>query len=275
MTKILSIFICTLLLSVSVTASAEASSNELITESDSFSLNSDSDMLAVLTKKDTVKEDNVAVKVEKEKPKVNKYTVRGNDSLSKIAKQFNTSWVRIWSKNTRLTNPDVINTGSILIIPKADEDLETRPLPVAEPVAREQVDTLTAPAQSQQQRQQTANPVSSSAPQQQRTQNITTTVSSAGNRYVAGYCTWYAKNRRPDLPNNLGNADTWVSRAAAQGLPTGSTPRVGAIGQQGMHVVYVEKVHSNGTVTISEMNWKGLYVISTRTVPSSNFRYIY
>lgn len=80
---------------------------------------------------------------------------------------------------------------------------------------------------------------------------------------------------RPDLPNNLGNADTWVARAAAQGIPTGSAPRVGAIGQQGMHVVYVQSVNGNGTVTISEMNYQGLYIISTRTVPANSFMYIY
>jgi peptidoglycan DL-endopeptidase CwlO len=77
------------------------------------------------------------------------------------------------------------------------------------------------------------------------------------------------------LPNNLGNANTWVARAAAQGIPTGSAPRVGAIGQQGMHVVYVESVNGDGTVTVSEMNFRGRYVISSRTVPASTFRYIY
>jgi surface antigen len=80
---------------------------------------------------------------------------------------------------------------------------------------------------------------------------------------------------RPDLPNNLGNANTWVSRAAAQGLATGSAPRVGAVGQQGMHVVYVEAVNGDGTVTISEMNHAGLYVRTVRTVPASTFMYIY
>lgn len=96
----------------------------------------------------------------------------------------------------------------------------------------------------------------------------------AGNTYSPGYCTWYAKNMRPDLPNNLGNADTWVARAAAQGLPTGSEPRVGAIGQQGMHVVYVEAVDGD-MVTISEMNYHGLWSMNTRTVSASSFSYIY
>ena len=99
--------------------------------------------------------------------------------------------------------------------------------------------------------------------------------SSAGNSYGYGYCTWYVKNRRPDMPNNLGNANTWVARAAAQGMATGSAPRAGAVGQAGMHVVYVESVNADGSVTVSEMNRAGWNVISSRTVPASYFQYIY
>ncbi|MBW3568882.1 CHAP domain-containing protein [Candidatus Parcubacteria bacterium] len=99
--------------------------------------------------------------------------------------------------------------------------------------------------------------------------------SSAGNTYYRGYCTWYAKSKRPDLPNSLGNANTWYSRAQALGLPTGSVPKPGAIGQQGMHVVYVEKVNGDGTIFVSEMNYRGFGVVSHRTVPASTFQYIY
>lgn len=100
--------------------------------------------------------------------------------------------------------------------------------------------------------------------------------SSAGNTYVWGQCTWYAKSKRPDLPNGLGNGGQWVANAAALGFATGSTPRVGAIGEQPGHVVYVEAVHSNGTVTISEMNYNGgVGIVHKRTVPASTFTYIY
>jgi len=98
---------------------------------------------------------------------------------------------------------------------------------------------------------------------------------SAGNTYSSGYCTWYAKSKRPDLPNSLGNAQTWFSRAQSLGIPTGTEPKVGAIGQRGNHVVYVEKVNTDNTVSISEMNYHGLGVTSTRTVPAATFRYIY
>ncbi len=101
---------------------------------------------------------------------------------------------------------------------------------------------------------------------------------SAGNSYAPGNCTWYAKSKRPDLPNFLGNANNWYNNAAAQGFNVGTAPKKGAVGQavSGMHVVYVEGVSLDGsTVTISEMNYGGLYRMNTRTVPASQFIYIY
>lgn len=101
---------------------------------------------------------------------------------------------------------------------------------------------------------------------------------SAGNTYGYGYCTWFVKNMRPDLPNNLGNANTWYSQAAAQGMSVGSTPRVGAVatttrGSLG-HVAYVTGV-SGGMVTITEMNVQGWNVQSSQTAPASDYLYIY
>ncbi len=195
------------------------------------------------------------------KPEPQTYEVKHGDTLSTIAADHQTTWVRLFNKNTQLASPDVLQPGDKITIPLADEQLADRPLPVAP------MPTVT---------------VATPAPVHTRTtpQRTVTTVTyarggSSGNTYAPGYCTWYAKNRRPDLPNNLGNADTWVARAAAQGIPTGPTPRVGAIGQAGMHVVYVESVNGDGTVIISEMNYYGLYIVSSRTVPAGSFYYIY
>jgi surface antigen len=185
---------------------------------------------------------------------VNEYTVVENETLTEIAKKFNTTWQRIYDKNVSIASPDIINPGEIVVIPTESEELAPRQLP--EPVVV-QVAKKTEGSRSD---------VAKTSP---------APVSSSGNKYVAGYCTWYVKNRRPDMPNNLGNANTWVSRASAQGLATGSTPAVGAVGQQGNHVVYVESVNGDGTVTISEMNFEGWNIVSSRTVASSNFSYIY
>lgn len=185
-------------------------------------------------------------------PTISKHIVGENETLSKIAESYGTTWQRIFDKNIQLENPNVINQGTELIIPEAEEVLEKREFIAPEPVVTQPRSKATL-----------------------NSRNAAPRGSSSGNGYVAGYCTWYVKNRRPDLPNNLGNAYTWVSRAASQGLATGSTPKVGAVGQQGNHVVYVESINGDGTVTISDMNWSGRYVITTRTVPASNFLYIY
>lgn len=187
------------------------------------------------------------------------HIVQPGESLEKIASRHQTSWQRLYAKNTAVADPDMIVTGSTLTIPLVDEQLADRPLPVEPapaPVTQEST-VSTAPARRA--------PAQATAPRG----------ASSGNTYSYGYCTWYVKNKRPDLPNNLGNADTWVSRAAAQGIPTGSTPRVGAVGQRGMHVVYVERVNADGTIFISEMNREGWNVVSTRIVPASYFSYIY
>lgn len=96
-----------------------------------------------------------------------------------------------------------------------------------------------------------------------------------GNGYDWGNCTWYVKNKRPDLPNDLGNAGSWVYTAQSRGIPTGSTPKIGAVGESGGHVVYIEKVNPDGTVTFSEMNFSGLGVVSRRSLPANSFTYIY
>lgn len=103
--------------------------------------------------------------------------------------------------------------------------------------------------------------------------------STAGNGYDYGYCTWYVKNRRADLPNRLGNANQWVYNARNAGFATGSTPQVGAVAQTGAgalgHVAYVEEVYSNGTILVSEMNYVAWGVQSTRIASASAFSYIY
>lgn len=102
---------------------------------------------------------------------------------------------------------------------------------------------------------------------------------SAGNAYGYGYCTWYVKNKRPDIGSYWGNANQWYASAQAAGYATGSEPKAGAIGVSfsgaAGHVVYIESV-SGSTVTLSEMNGSaGWNVVGSRTAPASEFVYIY
>lgn len=212
---------------------------------------------------------------EKEKAKIKKHTVVEDESLSDIAKKYNVTWMRLYNKNVEIESPDIINPGVELIIPEADEVLETRELPAEpEPVAI----ISSSSAQSQRQQPSANVPRANSQPAATRSSAPAPRGNSAGNNYSYGYCTWYVKNVRSDLPNNLGNANTWVARAAAQGFATGSAPRVGAVAMATtgyMHVAYVTGVNGDGTVNLSEMNFKGWGVVSTRTAPASAFAYIY
>jgi surface antigen len=93
-----------------------------------------------------------------------------------------------------------------------------------------------------------------------------------GNLYAWGQCTYYAYSRRRQLnlpvENNWGHARTWASRARAMGYAVGTTPAVHAImhdtGGAFGHVAIVESINSDGTITISEMNYAGRRNVITR-----------
>lgn len=91
--------------------------------------------------------------------------------------------------------------------------------------------------------------------------------SSAGNTYAYGYCTWWVKIKRPDLPNQLGNAGAWLGSARRMGLATGSTPQAGSVVVTGEgpigHVGYVEAVEGDEMI-VSDMNMIGWNKVSKR-----------
>ncbi len=104
-----------------------------------------------------------------------------------------------------------------------------------------------------------------------------------GNGYSYGYCTWHAANRRAaagkPIPRNLGNAVTWATLAAQAGLGVDGTPRAGDVlwhkntytaGGFG-HVAFVERINKDGSILVSDMNYAGWNVVSTRTVKQGEF----
>lgn len=97
---------------------------------------------------------------------------------------------------------------------------------------------------------------------------------SGANYYTAGQCTYYVYDKvGGSVGNTWGNANNWANAAAQAGYTVNNTPKAGAVMQttQGAygHVAYVENVGNDGSVTVSEMNYQGVDVVSTRTIPAS------
>ncbi|MDU6961581.1 MAG: CHAP domain-containing protein, partial [Staphylococcus sp.] len=92
--------------------------------------------------------------------------------------------------------------------------------------------------------------------------------------YTSGQCTYYVYDKvGGSIGNTWGNANNWANAAAQSGYTVNNTPKAGAVMQttQGGygHVAYVENVNSDGSVTVSEMNYQGVGVVSTRTISAS------
>lgn len=192
-------------------------------------------------------------------------TVKEGDTLADIATSQNTSYVRLFNANDKIINPDMIYVGDKVRVPKEDEQLPDR-FSQLTPVVQAQVVAADTVGQS-------TGQVGSAAAAPVKT--VAYRGSSAGNTYGYGWCTWYVKQMRPDLPNNLGNGGSWVANASAQGFSTGTTARAGAVAEIPGHVAYVESV-SGGMMTISEMGWnyqQGQF--NRRTVPASGWTFIY
>lgn len=188
----------------------------------------------------------IAAIVEKAEPKEPKqYILKQNETLTYVSELYTVDLSRLWAKNVQLTNPDLIAVGTPILIPEAEEKLEPRDM-ISASVSR-----VTGQGSSLR--------------------------GASFNGYSKGYCTAYAWSRRQDLPGNLGDAHSWAANAARQGFTVSDTPKAGAIGvtRAYSHVVYIESVNPDGTVSLSEQNYKGLGVVSTRVAPASEFRYIY
>lgn len=89
------------------------------------------------------------------------------------------------------------------------------------------------------------------------------------NHFPAGWCTYYVASRR-NVPW-WGDAIDWWTNARAYGYAEGQAPAVGAImvtSESALygHVAFVESVNPDGSWTVSEMNYVGWNVQSTRTI---------
>ncbi len=171
------------------------------------------------------------------------YVVKAGDTLESISKAHTTPWKRLWDKNATLHNPDVIVPGQRLTIPRGDEVVPDRPLPI--PIVQR--------AQPREHNSQAKPAVKKSAP-------VARSGAVSGNRFVWGWCTWFASQQRPDLPVS-GNARNWIRWSNS------TTPNVGAVavntsaaGGLG-HVAIVIGLDGN-RVKVRHMNYKGFGVVS-------------
>lgn len=111
--------------------------------------------------------------------------------------------------------------------------------------------------------------------------NNNAVVGRSGNAYMAGQCTAYVYDRAGFVGSYWGNANQWVSSAAAAGRTISGTATAGSVavfgaGQQGAgslgHVAYVESVNG-GMMTISEANYAGK-AFNTRTISTAGVTFI-
>ena len=187
------------------------------------------------------------------------YTVKEGDDLKALADKYKSSTESITNINN--LNSDKVATGTAILLPDGVLPEEERPEYVA-PRARRRYGRS-----------------SYSYGYNDDSSGVSTTLGLyvpivSGNRYAYGYCTWYAYNRRVQLglpvSGGWGNANTWDSGARASGLLVDHIPSVGAIFQTKSgyygHVGIVERVNPDGSVFVSEMNYAGWNVRSTRTI---------
>lgn len=175
------------------------------------------------------------------------YTVKSGDTVDSIAQRYSTNRDRLISYNDLEING--VTQGQQIVLPGGILPANERPGYVA--------------------------PTTRSEPSSQVVA-YTGNATIAGNRYDYGYCTWYAYNRRAELGRPIGsfwgNASTWASYARGSGYAVSSTPSVGAVMQNSWqaggygHVAVVESVNADGSIYVSEMNYAGWNVKSSRTV---------
>lgn len=185
------------------------------------------------------------------------YTVVGGDTIDSIARKYGVDSQRIVTYNDLEVSG--VSAGQRLVLPGGVLPENERPETIA---AAQSAAASRAPAV---------------------TQRYSPSAVSVGNRYDYGYCTWYVYNRRAELGRPVGsfwgNAVSWASFASSSGYRVDNNPEVGSILQVGGsvaggygHVAVVENVYPDGSIRVSEMNYSGWSVISSRTIDAGQAR---
>ncbi|MFH4922755.1 LysM peptidoglycan-binding domain-containing protein [Staphylococcus cohnii] len=114
-----------------------------------------------------------------------------------------------------------------------------------------------------------------------------TPVFNHSNLYDWGQCTWHVFNKRAQIGKGIStywwNANNWDNAAPGDGYTVDHRATVGSILQSDLgyygHVAFVESVNSNGSITVSEMNYSASPgIVTYRTIPASqvsSYKYIH
>lgn len=204
------------------------------------------------------------------------YIVQKGDTVTDIANKFSMHVATLYERNSMSADTiESIKPGDVLIIPAYDQSNSKQWLAELNDKKEEERQRLLALQAEKEAEEAAALALANSRTVYTRSETsgrTTTTNTSGYNGYPYGWCTWYVASRR-SVPGNWGNAGQWLSSAQSSGYATGYTPQVGAILVTGEswwgHVAIVESV-SGGSITISEMNYSGWGVQSSRTISASS-----
>lgn len=207
------------------------------------------------------------------------YTIEEGDTLTGIANKFDMYVATIYERNGFTSeNVENLRPGDVIIIPAHNTSSSQQWLADLNTKKEEERQRLLALEQERLEEERQAQLAYNYRNTYTRDDAdydgyYTTSENTSGyNGYPWGWCTYYAASRR-NVPSSWGNAGDWLWSAQSAGYSTGSEPYPGAIMVTGEswwgHVAIVESVNGD-SVTVSEMNYNGWGVTSSRTISKYN-----
>lgn len=183
------------------------------------------------------------------------YTVQNGDSLGSIASKFNVSidsiiWANNFTKNTVIHPSDVIKVPPVtglayVVLPgdtmaalalkykvSVDKIAEQNKLTTAQELLIGQQLIIPGavkiiPPKAVVITKKSTTKITAKTTPKQALRTYSVGYTGKGNSFVWGNCTYFVANHKNITWH--GNANTWLRNAAAEGIPTGSTPAPGAI----------------------------------------------
>ena len=210
-----------------------------------------------------------------------KYTVQAGDTLSTIASATELTAEEIAAANNINDANFIVIGQEINLTKEVSEEVVASEAPVAQEAAVEVAPVVEEAPVSEE-------VAVAEAPVAQEAQPVAPSYNAdytavPGNSYYAGQCTWYVKNQLPWVGNFWGNAAEWANNATYAGRVVDTNPAVGtvAVMMPGVayassygHVAVVTGINGD-MITISEMNAKGEFVVSSRTIPAAGVLFIH